>query len=224
MALPDAHQVTPPTPPPPLSINRLVALYPRERLLVHPLRWTDRQLALLDCRIHDHDEEAGAHEAASSEPDAYTRFLARRLSRSFDDGVLADTVLNLIWPLRGHTSVEHNRAVSLYFHQRSRASIRFCCLSVSVPGPDAEIISLACIDYHDTMRERRQHFKPPPNRHYTDWPGLWRAGLLSLRHTPKEPEKDPFLVALIIALAQQERRYAAQPLPSDSSFTVGPFP
>jgi hypothetical protein len=128
MALPDAHQdddrqscsrTTPPIPPPPLSINRLVALYPRERLLVHPLRWTDRQPALLDCRIHDHNEEArgaGAYEstettktteAASSEPDAYTRFLARRLCHSFDDGELADTVLNLIRPLRGHTSVEH---------------------------------------------------------------------------------------------------------------------
>ncbi|KAK3352637.1 hypothetical protein B0T25DRAFT_189624 [Lasiosphaeria hispida] len=144
MALPDAHQAddcqscsstTPPTPPPPLSINRLIALYPRERLLVHPLRWTDRQPALLDCCIHDHDEEAhgaGAHEstvttktteAASSEPDAYTHFLARRLSCSFDDGVLADTVLNLIWPLWGHTSVEHNRAVSLYFDQRFCTSI-----------------------------------------------------------------------------------------------------
>ncbi len=109
-----------PTPPPsPLSINRLLALHPRERLLVHPLRWTDRQPALLDCRIHDHDEEAhgaGTHEstettkttdAVSSEPDAYPRFLARRLCHSFDDGVLADTVLNLIWPLRGRTLVEH---------------------------------------------------------------------------------------------------------------------
>ncbi len=117
-----------------------------------------------------------------------------------------------------------SQAVSLYFDQRPSANIRFCRLSVSFPGPDPEIISLACIDYHDTVRERRQHFKPPPNRHYTDWPGLWRAGLLSLHHTPKEPEKDPFLVALVIALAQKERRNAAQPLPSNSSFTVGPFP
>ena len=117
-----------------------------------------------------------------------------------------------------------SKAVSLYFGQRPCASIRFCHLLVSVPGPDPEIISLACIDYHDTVRERRQHFKPPPNLRYTDWPGLWRAGLLNLRYTPKEPEKDPFLVALIIALAQKERQNAVQPLPSDSSFTVGPFP
>ncbi|KAK3352638.1 hypothetical protein B0T25DRAFT_542434 [Lasiosphaeria hispida] len=53
-----------------------------------------------------------------------------------------------------------------------------------------------------------------------DWLGLWRAGLLNLCHTPKEPEKDPFLVALVIALVQHERWYAVQPLPSDSSFTV----
>jgi hypothetical protein len=38
---------------PPLSINRLIALHSRERLFVHPLCWTDRQLTLLQCRFHD---------------------------------------------------------------------------------------------------------------------------------------------------------------------------
>ena len=39
----------------PLSINRICALFPREQLLAHPLHWTERQFALLDCRIHDRD-------------------------------------------------------------------------------------------------------------------------------------------------------------------------
>lgn len=116
---------TPIPPPPPLSINRLLALYPRERLLVHPLSWTDRQLALLDCRMHDYNEEADCAsaygstettkttEGASPEPDAYTRFLAGRLYTSFNNGVLADTVLNLIWPLRGRALVKY-QYVRLY--------------------------------------------------------------------------------------------------------------
>jgi hypothetical protein len=35
-----------------LSINQLAARNARERLLVRPVRWTGRQLALLDCRFH----------------------------------------------------------------------------------------------------------------------------------------------------------------------------
>ena len=113
---------------------------------------------------------------------------------------------------------------SLYFHCRPGPSIRFYHLSVLIPGPDPQRITLACLDYRDIEDAREEHFKPPLNRlHRTDRPGLWRARILSRRHAPKKAEKDPFLVALAIALAQDRRR-AAQPLPSDSSFTVGLSP
>src|SRR3954469_23933589 len=35
----------------PPSICRLLALHPRERLLVHPLLWQERQLSLLRCHF-----------------------------------------------------------------------------------------------------------------------------------------------------------------------------
>jgi len=39
-----------------LSINGLLALYPRERLLVHPIYWRQIQLDLLQCRFHTLEE------------------------------------------------------------------------------------------------------------------------------------------------------------------------
>lgn len=106
-----------PTPPPTtplLSINRLLALHPRERLLVHPMCWTDRQLALLGCRIHSHYEEAdgagaGADEnarATSSKSDRLAAFLAERLNCQLHYEELADTMAQLLRPLRGRISIE----------------------------------------------------------------------------------------------------------------------
>ena len=103
-----------PTPPhsPPLSINRLLALHPRERLLVHPLCWTDRQPALLSCRIHSHYEEAsssGADENARATPsksDRLAAFLAERLNFQLHEDDLADTIARLLRPLGGRISIE----------------------------------------------------------------------------------------------------------------------
>ncbi|KAH6632801.1 hypothetical protein F5144DRAFT_651385 [Chaetomium tenue] len=223
MALPDACQdedhdgqscsstPAPPTPAPPLvprplSINRLLAIHARERLLVHPLCWTDRQPALLGCRIHDHDEEA-LDNAETTAAESFSRALPPRLSLShllttiFNDGEFAATVETLVQALGGRIWVAGSRATSLYFHCRPGPSIRFYHLSVLIPGPDPQRITLACLDYRDIEDAREEHFKPPPNRlHRTDRPGLRRARILSRHHTPKEAEKDPFLVALIIAL------------------------
>ena len=89
--------------------------------------------------------------------------------------------------------------------------------------PAPETFTLACLDFNETMLERKLHFRPPENLRHTDWEGLRRSHTLVELHTPEDPQKDPFLVALVIALAQNDRRHAAQPLPPDSSFTVSHF-
>ncbi len=86
--------------------------------------------------------------------------------------------------------------------------------------PASDMFTLACLDFNETMLERELHFRPPGNLRHTDWVGLRRSYTLVKLHTPEDPQKDPFLVALVIALAQNDRRHAAQPLPPDSSFTV----
>lgn len=89
-------------------------------------------------------------------------------------------------------------------------------------GPAPDTFTLACLDFNETMLERELYFRPRENLRNTDWVGFRRSHTLVKLHTPKDPQKDPYLVALVIALAQKDRRHAAQPLPPDSSFTVGP--
>jgi hypothetical protein len=52
----------------PLAINRLAALHPRERLLVHPVCWSRQQLDLLQCRFVE-GGEAARPGTAEAEPD-----------------------------------------------------------------------------------------------------------------------------------------------------------
>ena len=91
--------------PPPLSINQLLALHPREQLQVHPLRWTDRQLDLLGCRVHSRHDEAQSivadenAEAASSKPGRLAGVLAKRLTAQVCPDNLVDIVRRLLVPL-----------------------------------------------------------------------------------------------------------------------------
>jgi hypothetical protein len=46
----------------PLSLHQILTLYSRERLLVHPLRWTSRHLELLQCSFGQPTRKATRHE------------------------------------------------------------------------------------------------------------------------------------------------------------------
>lgn len=124
----DGHQGRSSTPIPSpllpllLSINRLLALYHRERLLVHPLCWTDRQLALLGCRINSHyshpnetnngtvEESAGV---VSSKSDPDDDRLAKRLNRQLSQESMADVVEQLLKPLNARRILFQMEFVSL---------------------------------------------------------------------------------------------------------------
>jgi hypothetical protein len=116
MAIPDNHQDddhhTCSDSPPPLSINRLAALHPRERLVVHPFLWTDRHLALLGCRIHSRGEAGGAG-GVEGQPTPRKRaghnlvpLLTRRLKFRLQEWELEDTVWKLIKSVSKNTSKE----------------------------------------------------------------------------------------------------------------------
>ena len=87
--------------------------------------------------------------------------------------------------------------------------------------PAPETFTLACLSLNETQLERAAQFRPRQSSDGgTDWVGLQISYTQRKFHTPKDPQRDPFLVALVIALAQRERRDAVQPLPPNSSFTV----
>ncbi|KAK3900745.1 hypothetical protein C8A05DRAFT_35595 [Staphylotrichum tortipilum] len=222
-----------------LSINRLLALYPRERLLVHPLRWTGRQLDLLACRIHsrradapsddhsaDHDEARSVSCSSGPGPGSLPRRLARLLATRLEGGMsmdaaeFADTVALLLAPISPRPIWIHSKSLGLHLEQRSVASIPVLYASVSMRPPASGSITLAYLDSIDICRARSDHLTPPLNGDRTNWAGFHRAIALGKMYKPVDPEQDPFLVALVIALAQRDRRRAAQPLPPDSSFAV----
>jgi hypothetical protein len=113
----------PALPPPPLSpllsVNQLLALYSRERLLVHPLCWTDRQPALLGCHINSRydetrnstvEENAGVVSSKSDPDDGH---LAKRLKSQLDQERLADVVEQLLEPLNARRILFQMEYVSL---------------------------------------------------------------------------------------------------------------
>ncbi|KAL2134553.1 hypothetical protein VTI74DRAFT_11525 [Chaetomium olivicolor] len=216
------------TTPPPFSINRLVALHSRERLLVHPLRWSDRQLSLLQCRFHSRGE-GGRAESMPMEylggvrPSAQeARRCARRLARPVDWWTLIDLVLDLLESVSDTASMDNSRTVQLHFNRRPCATFGYCHIELYTAPPDLKYIEFACFDIYAPARQRREYFKPPPDRLYAtdNMPMVGRSRILLRRHTPRNRRKDPYLVALIIALAQEQRRDATkQPFPL-SSFTV----
>ncbi|KAK4040272.1 hypothetical protein C8A01DRAFT_15816, partial [Parachaetomium inaequale] len=217
MAIPDTHQddggQSCSNEPPPLSINRLAALHPRERLLVHPFLWTDRQLALLGCRIHPRDEAGGAG-GAEGHPAPRKRagcglvpLLTRRLEFRLEEWELEDTVWKLIKSVSKNTSKKKQVLVGFHFAQRSRLTIPYCRMAV-------KNVTFACFDMYKAWEQRHLYFRPPKNTlHHMNLPGRRRYRLLEKRYTPTHAEKDPLLVALVIALAQRKRRRAPQGQP-----------
>ncbi|KAH6649551.1 hypothetical protein F5144DRAFT_588242 [Chaetomium tenue] len=218
-----------PLPPPGLSINKLAALYPRERLLVHPLQWSDRQIALLNCRIHySGDQSAASHGDANMNTDPpppksqLELFLADRLKFRLTHEEFIETTRRLLRPLGGRISIDNRYIARLYFNQRPGAGIVCSRFSVSFKSPTRKTITFTCFNHDQTGVERTIFFSPPRNLRYgMNLPGMYRSNALSNLHYQEDPLKDPFLVAVLIALAQEKRRRAPKPEPRSSSFREG---
>ncbi|KAK3290152.1 uncharacterized protein B0H64DRAFT_427898 [Chaetomium fimeti] len=216
-------------PPPGLSINQLAALHSRERLLVHPLRWSDRQVALLDCRIHFFEDagSAASHGNADTNTDPLAPksrlelFLADNLRLRFTWDEFIDITRRLLRPPGGHLSVENQQITSLYFNKRPCANIMYCRISLPPKSPTRRPITFACFNHDETGLVRRMFFSPVKNPIYgMNGPGIYRQTTLLRLHRPADPLKDPFLVAVLISLAQQKRRRAPKPESRSPSFKV----
>ncbi|KAK3291548.1 uncharacterized protein B0H64DRAFT_247732 [Chaetomium fimeti] len=210
----------------PVSIKRIIALHPRERLFVQPLLWTNRQLALLGCRIHVRDEAScgsglgvvprdwPAPKNGNRVDGKLLSLLTRLRKRQPIADELEDTVRRLLRLASGSVLLKPNRVASLEFEGRSCASFPYCRIT-------AGNATFALFDAHDIAQERYRLFKPPPTKFAAmDLPGVQRCNRLLKRYMPTEHEKDPYLVAFVIALAQQSRRHMMQQEPALSAVTV----
>lgn len=83
---------------------------------------------------------------------------------------------------------------------------------------------MAYLDLTRVKLDRRTYMEPPPNRqNRANIPVRMRYLKLLKHHTPPDPYRDPYFIAVLIALAQKQRRSWRQrpgPGAAPSYFTV----
>jgi hypothetical protein len=176
---------------------------------------------------------------------------ARRLARRFredrlEGAELFDTLGRVVWLVRLDVKISvkmdsgyvisiscvpcslgpaliHPSRVCLYFNRAPRIPIEYRTMSFSIRVPDGKrSVNVACFDASEIWISRQDYFRPERLFKFNmNLPMLARCHKLEARHSPADEEKDPYLVALIIALAQKQRREAAA-LRSPATFTVRP--
>ena len=204
--------MTSPAIPPRLSRLEIIRQHPRERLFVHPLFWTARQCALLDCHFQfdeaNHVVLPDADTADSANPELLRS--AKRLALVPDSLVKAQALVNLL--ARPGTGLQrsdrkYTGGVNLCFSERRVANIP-CLVLVTSHAPDVLAPRVAFLDFgtpgarralrldQQVGARRCGHYNPPCK-------SLARRWLRRL--TPQDPLQDPYIVALLIALAQAQR-------------------
>ncbi|KAK0655391.1 hypothetical protein B0T16DRAFT_10383 [Cercophora newfieldiana] len=213
-----------------LSISRLIATHPRERLFVHPLLWTTRHLSLLGCQFLDlgaitvvplplpSPQLVPAHRSTSNNNDgndAITKAqyhldasVARRLATCRVPITKGHALSRLL--LRQQL-ICHGRQVRFHYARRTVAQLPCCPFSrprqsTCLPAAQLVYLDLSEITHHRTTKLKGQ--APAPGgggSRRINPPGSRRAQKLLQRLSPADPCEDPYLVALLIAMAQEQR-------------------
>ncbi|KAH6615989.1 hypothetical protein B0J18DRAFT_293911 [Chaetomium sp. MPI-SDFR-AT-0129] len=215
---------------PGLSINQLAALHPRERLLVHPFFWTSRHVDLLGCRIHfDKQPERPAHSGTwrRVDPSGPTSFrfeqqLAENLSGQTEDSAYLN-LINMSFRSLGHRVSFARESVHFYFRNSQCSYTKLYSISVTTrEGGVRRTVSFTFFNHDETSLQRSEFFHHRNTNRGTDPPATYHAGMLMRLHDRHSPEarRDPFLVALLIAMAQKQRRETPKRKPRSLDFEV----
>ncbi|KAL7817010.1 hypothetical protein V8C44DRAFT_270235 [Trichoderma aethiopicum] len=196
----------------PLSINQLLRLHCRERLAVHPVEWTHRHLELLECSFGQPTPEpsSGCPDALLS-PDKqlaeeanarFVRQLASRRGRGAQDFAWREAQLGRILTSDERFSIHYRGGI--YFHFNDRACNLPCILVGEHTGQRNNIPFAACIDRFDIESQRHDRMKTYRGARQSEATNSLRS--LQLRKlTPANYYHDPYILALLIALAQGQR-------------------
>ncbi|KAL7812796.1 hypothetical protein V8C26DRAFT_436794 [Trichoderma gracile] len=191
----------------PLSINQLLRLHCRERLFVHPVEWTHRHLELLECSFEPStpepapacppapvplDKELEEHVSAR-----FVRQLASRRGRGAPDFTWREAQLGRIL-----TSNEH--LAGIYLHFGNRACDLPCVLIGDYTARRIKVPFAACIDRFNIESQRYERMKTYRGVRQSEAADSLRS-LLLRKLTPSHYYHDPYVLALLIALAQGQR-------------------
>ncbi|KAK2803530.1 hypothetical protein FQN50_006965 [Emmonsiellopsis sp. PD_5] len=180
-----------------LSIHHVVRLHPRERLWVHPLLWTARHLELLQVTF-----EEPVHAPDCLPPDqeelTWKPYAARWAQQLFVE------VSSSLWKGREYRLAR--KQLPIYFNRRLVSLVECPVLFLThdcekvyaqrVP-PVAAIIDRGHIDEERACHARSKGRSSKPTN------ALFDTKLKQL--TPRNPFHDPYIVALLIAVAHIQR-------------------
>ncbi|EEP81834.1 predicted protein [Uncinocarpus reesii 1704] len=206
-------------PPAALSIYQLARLHCRERLIVYPLLWTDRHVGLLQCSF-EHPSIAPPRSwphTIQKMPGAYS---IKSLFKDDDDDwgqrdvIIEDVLAGFECPL----TIIHGNDLYFFFDRRR---ITLPCLLFFPQGSDYDdMLSgrvpavVACTDCARIQDLRYQKVSSCGGRRYSKS----TSALIDLKLkklTPSNPLQDPYILALLIALAQQQRSALQQTCPKE---------
>jgi len=193
----------------PLSINDILRKHNGDRLFVPPLHLTLQHLALLEC--HFAGKEIGLHGYKQSQFPESLRVTARQLPGSFQ----AKT--SIIRDLLAHFNLRCcNTELSFSFGQRVVASIKTDGLFSPASSPN--LPRLAYLDLEAT-KLRRNNSVPIPKSRQPNRPAIRLQLKRRQRLQPAKNFGDPYIVAVLIALAQKQH-YQDQAVSTDANRKV----
>ncbi|KAK3293973.1 uncharacterized protein B0H64DRAFT_462295 [Chaetomium fimeti] len=210
------------------SLNDILRENSRHRLFVRPWKWTSRHLRLLDCRflLEKGERKSEVMDTESSVQDGLT--ISQQQKRpghlsseevataidhlSCDSHRLRLSAIGLLLSDHGF----HQRPCSnlyFYFHQRIVTTLRIDGL-FSFPSSRSDIPPLAYLDLKK-LRSRGEMLVVPSASRRPNPP----VARLRLKHQrrfrPANEIEDPYIVAVLVALAQKRQQYRFRNLAAD---------
>ncbi|KAH7308979.1 hypothetical protein B0I35DRAFT_441127 [Stachybotrys elegans] len=186
----------------PCSINDILRKHSRERLYVKPLHWTSKQLHHLGC---DFAVDPPPHDKKQNTDD-----VDKRLVRSMAEAVrqLAPwreqrtKAMAIDDALHDHGLHRTSFEIHLSFAQKPVCRLRTCGI-FSIAGSTSAF--MAYLDYNSVAHWRYSSVKMSSSKR-GGWPVICLEHRKRDRIKPPHFSQDPYIAAVLIALAQERRR------------------
>ncbi|KAK0640712.1 hypothetical protein B0T16DRAFT_201555 [Cercophora newfieldiana] len=187
--------------PEPFSINSILRQWNRERLYVEPIQWVQRHLQCLDChfaQVKPADRQQRRRPVELSTKELFRR--ANALLRKSSEPSFKNASVESL--LREHNIPRYSSGLAFRF---GRKVVRLATDGVFASSLSSQTApTLAYLDL-STLELRREKSVQLPN--LSDNPPVYRLGRVRQRRLrPANDLEDPYIAAVLIGLAQEQRQ------------------
>ncbi|CAG9941654.1 unnamed protein product [Clonostachys rosea f. rosea IK726] len=192
----------------PLSINQILRQNPRDQLYVEPLKWTHEHLRHLEISFVE-PKELHAFDPVHRESKLWDTINFTSPDELLSQDVRLKAVEDFLQKADNALSFEDD--LYLFFHKKQQ---KLDCTFSLEPGDDIPLA--AFLDYMTIVTKREGTVEPrlKPQSTNTSIEISKKKSVLKLKKiTPENPLYDPFVAAILIALAQAQQRATASSRP-----------